>query len=93
MNLTPKLRFMENVEHARFHRELVVNPAFRSACEATFAEMVMGGGTAQTSMDASAAAYRIEGARQFVTVLFNLAEMPKSLPKSVSHDNLNHTTR
>jgi hypothetical protein len=89
MNLTPKKDFLAKKPLADAHRELVVSAAFREAVHATLLDYVL---LLSTNADAAANYYRIEGAREVLQHLLNIAEMPKSL-SSPPPANLDHSIR
>jgi len=89
MNLTPKKDFQEKKQFSAAHRDLVVSTPFREALHAALVEQVLAL-PPTIDPDAAAAAYHsIMGARQFITHLLNVAEMPKT-PPTPQPTNLNH---
>lgn len=92
MKLTPKLKFQEQVEYARAHRELVASSSFRTAIESALAQMVLDSGERHGQEEAAAQWNRIEGARVFIDHLLNLAEKPE-LPRVLPPANLDHSLR
>ena len=90
MNLTPKKDFIGKKVFADAHRDLVVSMPFREALHAALIEYVMTIG--KSDSEPAANYYRIEGAREFIQVLLNIAEMPKSAP-TPPPTNLDHAVR
>lgn len=88
MNLTPKKDFQGKKQFADAHRELVVSTQFREALNASLLEYVSSV-SGSPPEDAAANYYRIQGAREFVQVLLNIAEQAKS-PPSPLPTNLDH---
>jgi len=89
MNLTPKKDFQEKKQFANAHSDLVMSTPFREALHAALLDQVMN--LTETNDPAVAAAQyqRIMGARDFITKLLNVAEMPKT-PPAPPPANLNH---
>ena len=90
MNLTPKKDFQGKKVFADAHRELVVSTQFREALHAALIEYVMTIG--KSDSEPAANYHRVEGAREFIQVLLNIAEMPKT-PTSPPPANLDHSIR
>jgi len=89
MNLTPKKEFLEKKVLADAHRDLVVSARFREALNAALIDYIVAF-TPVTDTEISAANFhRIEGAREFITHLLSIAEMPKSPPAPLP-TNLDH---
>lgn len=89
MNLTPRTKFQARADHARAHRDLVVNEGFRDACEAALVEQLMSMPSIIEHDEAAAAYYRLLGAREYIHHLLNIAEMAKP-PQTVLKQNLDH---
>lgn len=92
MNLTPKKDFLEKKEWARMHADLVVHPNFREAVNASLIDMVLALPDTTSPTDAAANYHKIQGAKEFINRLLNIAEMNKSLPPSPTV-NLDHKAR
>ena len=92
MNLTPKKDFIAKKQFADAHRELVVSTQFREALHAALIEHVMNLKDVHDPELAAAEFQRIMGAREFITHLLNVAEMPKT-PASPPPANLDHSIR
>ena len=76
MTFSPKKRFMENLIAAKIHRDLVTDESFLKAIESSLLQLQaelpkVGAGDMAT---AAANHYRMDGAREFVRVILNLAE-------------------
>ena len=91
MNLTPRQQFQEDINAAKFHRELVMLDRFRDACHASLLEQVMALPHTYDPAEQQAAYSRIMGARDFITHLLNIAEERKPIAGSPT-GNLNHRT-
>jgi hypothetical protein len=92
MVLNPRAQFQEQVEYAKFHRELVVTDRFRDALHASLLEQVLGLPQTYDQVEAAAAYNRIMGARDYIQHLLNIAEQAKPVPDRLP-TNLDHTTR
>jgi hypothetical protein len=90
VNLTPKKKFQENKQAAEKHRDLVLNPDFRNALEAALLEQILTLPNTFDPTEAAAAYYRIVGARDFITHLLSIAELPKAL-SGLPPINLDHS--
>ncbi len=86
MNLTPKKDFIAKKQFADAHRDLVVSTPFREALHAAMLDYVL---VLTASSDPAANYYRIEGAKEFIQHLLNIAEQTKSPPEPLP-TNLNH---
>ena len=86
MNLTPKKDFLEKKVFADAHRDLVVSTPFREALNAALLQYVL---SIPVTQDPATSFHRIEGARDFVHALLNIAEMSKD-PPTPPTTNLNH---
>ena len=89
MNLSPKKKFQENKLAVSNHQDLVVSDNFRNALEAALLEEVLALPNTYNPEEASAAYYRIVGARDFITQLLSIAETTKA-PAPAPPVNLNH---
>ena len=86
MNLTPKKDFQGKKAFADAHRDLVVSTPFREALHAALLDYVL---VLNAGSEPAANYHRIEGARDFIQHLLNVAEMPKSAPTPLP-TNLDH---
>lgn len=89
MNLSPKKKFQANKQAADKHRDLVLSDDFRDALHAALLEEVLALPNTYEPVEASAAYYRIIGARDFITQLLSIAETSKQ-PVGPPPANLNH---
>lgn len=87
MNLSPKDRFLKSTD-ARAHLDLVANPVFHHALESALSEMQL---SVAKSSDPAANWHRLEGAKQFVEILLNLADPPKARRRGLPRENLEPT--
>ena len=92
MTLTPKKDFLEKKVLADAHRDLVVSTKFREALNAALLDQIMAMPVTLDPVAAAAAYHSIMGAREFITHLLSIAEMPKS-PPTTPPANLDHTIR
>lgn len=87
MELTPQARFLKSPD-AKYWADVSVNPAFHHALETALSVMHT---TPPHSPDASSNWHRMEGAREFVRVLLNLAEPPQRVRRGAPRENLEPT--
>ncbi len=92
MKFDPKSRFLDSRRFADSHRELVVSDSFRTASESALLHFVLEIPAASTDLIAAANWHRVEGAREFLKTLINLAEVHKA-PPAPPPQNLNHSQR
>lgn len=90
MNLTPKKDFQGKKQFSDAHRDLVVSTPFREALHAALIEYMMTIG--KSDSEPAANYHRIEGAREFIQVLLNIAEQTKSPPTPLP-TNLDHQVK
>lgn len=92
MNLTPKKDFQGKKQFADAHRDLVMSTGFREALHAALIDQIMAMPVTLDPVASAAAYHSIMGAREFITHLLNIAEMPKSVP-TPPPVNLDHSIR
>lgn len=86
MNLSPKSRFLQSPD-AKLVADMVVSPAFIHAVEVALSELQLASGKA----DPAGNWQRLEGAKQFISILLNLPE-PVTKPRRGSpRENLQPT--
>jgi len=86
MTLAPKARFLKT-PHAKLHADIVVTESFQSACEAAMLEMQVGLPAATNPANGWDAHSRMQGAKDFLYILLNLAE-PEKPRQSIGDRNL-----
>lgn len=88
--MTPKARFIQSNVRCSNHRELISGPVFEAGSDTALlqycAELSNSISDPNTAL---AAAYRLQGAFQFLMGFKNLSEMP-SAPAQVPQQNLDH---
>lgn len=84
MTLSPKARFLKSPD-AKLVADMVVNPAFIHAVEASLSELQLASGKA----DPAGNWQRLQGAKAFISILLNLPEPPAKPRRGVPHENLN----
>lgn len=84
MNLSPRQRFLKTPE-AKAHSDLVDSPSFQHALEVALSEMQL---APPKGTDAQANWNRLEGAKQFITILLNLAEPPVPAKRRIDSESL-----
>lgn len=89
MNLTPKKDFLEKKQFAEAHRDLVVSTQFREALHAALIEYVISFNSVTDPEIAAANFHCIEGAKDFIQHLLNIAEQTKTPPTPLP-TNLDH---
>lgn len=84
MNLSPKARFLKTPD-AKLVADMVISPSFMHAVEVALSELQLASGKA----DPAGNWQRLEGAKQFISILLNLPE-PATKPRRGSpRENLN----
>ncbi len=89
MNATPKARFLEQTALAKQFLDLGDSEAFTRATELAMLTLVEQLADATDPSTAAANAYRMHGAKHFLTILKALPEQPKPPAPRPSH-NLQH---
>lgn len=82
--LKPKQAFLSKKETASDHRDRVVNSNFRAAVESAFLQLIMDCQAPKTPDEAVAIANRIIGAREAVSAMLNIAELPENTTGQVT---------
>lgn len=87
--LEPKAKFLKS-DHAKFFADLVLNPGFQNALAVALSELQLHppkeGTTAADNWN------RLEGAKDYIRILINLAEPPDKPRRGVPRENLQPTT-
>ncbi len=89
MTLSPKTRFLKTPD-AKMLAELVVNPGFLNALSVALSELQMHPPKEGTS--AADNWNRLEGAKDYIRILINLAEPPERPRRGAFRENLQPTT-
>jgi hypothetical protein len=85
MTITPKTRFLENTADAARIREISESSMFHRAIESAMLQLQLD--LAQKNSEPAANFYRLDGAKQFVDMLMNIGESPKT-PATKTNYNL-----
>lgn len=88
MDLTPRANFLKS-QHKRFFHEATATDWFHAAVETALVKMQIDLKAPPDMATAASYAWRMEGAKQFVTILMNLTETEKKAPAR-PEQNLDH---
>ncbi len=92
-NPTSKARFLESSDNISKHRDLVDSTTFQRACDFAMLQFSMAICTTPIEpgeMSMGAAALKLRGAHDFLSILRNLSEAPQKPSPIVRLDQLNH---
>lgn len=84
MNLSPKSRFLKSAE-CKTVADILAKPEFHRALEVALSEMQL---SPPKGVDAQSNWNRLEGAKQFVSILLNLADPPAATRRGTPRENL-----
>lgn len=84
----PKTRFLKNEASAKFMRDVVSNPLFIEAAEAALLSVTYRLTEGPEAAEPTSRFFRMTGAREYMTELFSIAEVPKDIPQKHPNDNL-----
>ena len=90
MDFSPKANFAKGPTAAAW-TEVASSNLLREAASVAMLEMNATRREAPDFNTAAANAFRMEGARTFLSILMNLTTPPEAPPKRMTSDNLNHT--
>jgi len=90
VDFSPKVTFAKG-PYATVWTNIASSSEFRDAAGTAMLQMQANLGLAATNESAAANCFKMEGARQFLSVLMNLTTPPEEPPKRIRTDNLNHS--